>query len=46
MIRHGSRAHFEDNVDTVGFFGVPKGHLTEIGREEMIKIGEKRKKEY
>ena len=32
MVRHGQRAHFEDNVDTVEFFGVPKGQLTEQGR--------------
>ena len=32
MVRHGSRAHFEDNVDAMEFFGVPKGQLTELGR--------------
>lgn len=39
MIRHGARAHYESNVDSEEFFGVPKGHLTERGGEESAKIG-------
>ena len=34
MIRHGARSHYEDNVDSKQFFGVGKGHLTRLGRQE------------
>ena len=46
MIRHAARSSNEDNVDSMEFFGVPKGHITKKGRIEAYKIGMKRKEEY
>ena len=46
VMEHGTRAHYEDNVDTTEFFGVNKGHLTKRGRSEAYKIGMKRRDEY
>lgn len=46
MVRHGSRAHYEDNIDAEEFFGVPKGHLTAKGRLEISQLGQKRRAEY
>jgi hypothetical protein len=46
MIRHGARSHYEDNVDSYDFFGVGKGHLTKLGRQETSHIGMERRMEY
>ena len=39
MIRHAARSSNEDNVDSMEFFGVKKGHITMKGRSEAYKIG-------
>ena len=46
FVRHGARAHYEDNVPASFFGGVGKGELTEKGKDESYRIGLDRKKEY
>ena len=46
LISNGAGSSFENNVDSVEFFGVNKGLLTDKGRRESSRIGAKRKQEY
>ena len=46
FIRHGARSHYEDNVPASFFGGIQKGHLTEKGRIESLRIGMQRRNEY
>lgn len=39
FVRHGARAHYEDNVPDEFFGNVGKGGLTEKGRIESLRIG-------
>lgn len=46
LLRHGARSHFESNVNSNDFFGVPKGHLTKKGWADVYRIGNQRRNQY
>ncbi len=46
FIRNSARAHNEDNVDSLEFFGVPKGHLTHRGQAEAARLGRRHRAEF
>ena len=46
MVRDGAKANSEKDIDQLEVFGVKKGQLTAIGREEASKLGAKRRIQY